>query len=300
MAGQDGRAAFEKILNFRDVGKYINHLTGQTILKEGLLYRSARPDTATPSDRRGLIEDFEIKTIIDLRTPTEHIEQAQKHASAPIPSAPAISPDDPLQPLRILEIEYKDINFNGSAYSNALMKQLSYFNMAKFLFLYILGYRKEAIGVLAANVMAERGLHGLAMDSLEHCKAEVKDVFSVLSDADSYPLMVHCTQGKDRTGLIVVLVLLLCGVPQGAIRKDYMLSENELQPEREEKLAEIRSIGLPDTFADCPEDWVSKVCDYLDKTFGGGEKYLECCGVMKDQQMSLRELLMASGCKTEQ
>lgn len=292
MATPDGRSGFDKILNFRDVGQYINHLTGQQLLQPGLIYRSARPDAATPTDRQRLVTEYKIKTIIDLRTPTEHVEQSNKLA-ADIPSAPAITPSDPAAPLRISEIKYRDVNLNGSGYSKALIKQLSYGQMAKLFGLYTFGWRKDAIGVLGKNVMAERGLAGLATDSLTHSKAEVKAVFSILSDENAYPVMVHCTQGKDRTGLVVLLVLLLCGVPQEVVKQDYRLSESELAPERNEKLAEIRSIGLPDSFADCPEKWTVAVCDYLNATYGGAGKYLEECGVSCQQQQCLKALLEA-------
>lgn len=290
MANPDGRIPFEKILNSRDIGKNINHTLNSQLLHEGLIYRSARPDSATTSDRDRLTADLKIKTIIDLRTPTEHIEQVQKQHTE-ISSAPPIAPSDPSYPLRIQGINYREINFNGSNYSNALIWQLSYWNIAKLITLYTLGYRKEAISIVGANVMAERGLDGLATDSLIHCKAEVKQLFDVLCDSNSYPVVVHCTHGKDRTGLVVLLVLLLCGVPQQVIQSDYSLSESELLPEREEKLAENRSCGLPDSFGDCPVDWTSNVCNFINETHGGIGKYLESCGVTIEQQQALKEVL---------
>ena len=30
---------------------------------------------------------------------------------------------------------------------------------------------------------------------------------------ENYPIMVHCIHGKDRTGLIIMLLLLICDVP---------------------------------------------------------------------------------------
>ncbi|PBP16388.1 hypothetical protein BUE80_DR012912, partial [Diplocarpon rosae] len=43
------------------------------------------------------------------------------------------------------------------------------------------------------------------------------------------PLVVHCTAGKDRTGLISALVLSLCGVDEEIIAYDYSSSEVELK-----------------------------------------------------------------------
>ena len=292
MAAIDRRVTLDKILNFRDVGKYINNAANKQILREGVFFRSARPDSATSNDRRRLMNDFHIKTIIDLRTPTEHLEQSQKHV-ANTTEAAATAPSDPFNPLRIPEINYKDINFNGSGYSNALIWQLSYWNIAKLFSLYTFGYRKEAIGVLAQNVMAERGLDRLAKDSLLYCKAEVKQVFDVLCEPSSYPVLIHCTQGKDRTGLNVLLALLLCGVSKEAIASDYQLSESELKPEIEEKVAELRSVGLPESFAGCADGWVEEVGTYIEDTFGGVESYLESCGVTLERQKKLRGVLQA-------
>lgn len=30
---------------------------------------------------------------------------------------------------------------------------------------------------------------------------------------ENFPVMIHCTHGKDRTGVIIMLLLLLCNVP---------------------------------------------------------------------------------------
>lgn len=292
MATPNGQP-FTKLLNFRDVAASINSTTGRITLKPGLLYRSARPDEATQADRQLLLETYKIKTIIDLRTPTEHLEQAKKHAAV-TPSAPAIASDRPLENVRMEGVKYVDVNLNGSSYSNALIKQLSYWNVLKLFTFYIIGWRKDAIAVLATNVMAKRGLDGLAVDSLIHSKAEIKAIFDVLCNPESYPVLVHCTQGKDRTGLTVLLVLMLLDVDREAIEKDYRLSERELLVQREEKLAEIRSIGLPDSFADCPADWTRTMYECIDGEEGGVERYLQVCGVTREQQEKLREMFKVS------
>lgn len=38
-----GNEQFDNILNFRDVGKTVNQFLGKRYLREGVLYRSARP-----------------------------------------------------------------------------------------------------------------------------------------------------------------------------------------------------------------------------------------------------------------
>ncbi|KAF2715996.1 hypothetical protein K431DRAFT_289786 [Polychaeton citri CBS 116435] len=290
---------FEHILNFRDATQTTNarHPSSQQFIR-GRLYRSARPDEATQSDKSSLLNAYKFKSIIDLRTDSEHLEQTNKHAASSkhreqVSTSPLTEPSDPARPLRIPGIKYFDISLNGSAYRRALIKQLTWGQTAKLAGLYVTGYRKEAISVLGTNVMAPRGLVGLARDSLIHSQAEVKEVFDVLADDANYPILVHCTQGKDRTGLVVLLVLLLLGAPLEAIEEDYVMSERELAPEREEKLNEVRSIGLPDEFAGCPKHWVEEVARFIQEEFGGVERYLEKCGVGVEVRHKVRQVLTA-------
>lgn len=148
--------------------------------------------------------------------------------------------------------------------------------------------------------MTARGLSGLAIDTLTHSTSEIAQVFTFLSSPDNYPVLVHCTQGKDRTGLVVLLVCLLCGVGTEAVDADYMLSGEELAPEREERVREIAKIGLPAEFAGCEEGWVGVVGGWLEEEWGGVEGYLERgCGVKQETVEGVRSILMARGGKEE-
>lgn len=44
-----------------------------------------------------------------------------------------------------------------------------------------------------------------------------------------YPVLIHCLSGKDRTGIVVVALLLLLGIGKEAIRQEYLLSEGEVR-----------------------------------------------------------------------
>ena len=140
--------------------------------------------------------------------------------------------------------------------------------------------------------MQPRGLIGLGTDTIDYCGPEIKQVFDVFSDESAYPLLVHCTQGKDRTGITVLLVLLVCGVDLSAITVDYVKSESALEPEKEERMKEIASIGLDETFAQCPPDFCSRICEHLNTKYGGVGNYLLHIGVDQAQQEAVRRLLL--------
>lgn len=185
-----------------------------------------------------------------------------------------------------------DINLNGSAYSRFMLAQLDWVSFFRLLFLMALGRRLEAISIMATTVMVPRGLAGLAIDSLDVCQAEVKSCFEILGDETRYPVLVHCTQGKDRTGLVVQLVLMLLTTPTNAVQADYMRTSKELLgSERSEKLLEIHSIGLTDEFADCDLRLVSIVDAHIREKYGGIEDYLEQCGVSLKLQQQVRTIL---------
>lgn len=105
--------------------------------------------------------------------------------------------------------------------------------------------------------------------------------------------MVHCTQGKDRTGLIITIILLLLDVPVKAVTYDYRMSETELLPEKESRMEEIRSIGLDEHFATCPEDWVEKMKTHLDEKYGGVRKYCRSIGFTEEEEEQLMDILLA-------
>jgi protein-tyrosine phosphatase len=172
-----------------------------------------------------------------------------------------------------------------------LISKLTWVEFFRLVGLMLTGYRKDAIKILSPH-MEEMGLIGLATSSLDACKGEVKQVFDVLANEQNWPVLVHCTQGKDRTGLIVMLVLFLLGVDQKVIDEDYRLSESELAPEMESRLKEMASIGLGEQFAVCPPGVVESVHRHIEEKYGGTEKYLEGVGVRREDVERLKRRLL--------
>lgn len=291
--------SLERVLNFRDVGGFINSLGGQDKpkLRSKRFYRSARPDEASEADKIMLADVVGIKTVIDLRSDTEHINASKKHQqlSQLEETITTVAPSTAGNTVpKIQGVDYADINLNGKGFERALVWQLKYISLARLIFNMALGYRVEGIAILGREIMLPRGLIGLGKDTLDHCGPEIKKVFDVLSNESAYPVLVHCTQGKDRTGLVVILSLLLCGIGLDGIAADYVKSEPELEPEKEERMKEILSIGLDESFAKCPPDFCSTIKTYLDTKYGGVEKYMVKIGVNHQQQEQIRQILLST------
>lgn len=165
--------------------------------------------------------------------------------------------------------------------------------------LIVSGYRTDAVRIVCSQVMTPRGLIGLAQDTLAHSKTEIKTVFDVLSNSNmddgpsTYPVLIHCTQGKDRTGLLILLLLCLAGVNQDLIAADYVKSEPELVPEFEERMKEIRVLGLDEEYTKCPPGFAGAVLGFLEEEYGGMDGYLESLGIGRDVREGIRERLVA-------
>ena len=122
---------------------------------------------------------------------------------------------------------------------------------------------------------------------------ELFQCLRAFTEEKKYGILVHCTQGKDRTGLITALILFLLEMPLDAITNDYMMSEEELQPEMEARLIEIKSIGLTEDFARCPKDWIAEMDRYLREKHGGVREYLKAIGFSEEDQEKVIDRLKA-------
>lgn len=60
---------------------------------------------------------------------------------------------------------------------------------------------------------------------MRHAPEAYKTILLHIANEPEKPLIVHCTAGKDRTGLICALLLSLCGVPDEVVAEEYQLTE---------------------------------------------------------------------------
>lgn len=253
---------------------------------------------------------------------TEHTNAAKKRDGDLLIPALVQSNDALAEPIKIPGMNYLEININGKGFERSLLWQLKWWSFLyvppphhhhppssfhsfsqnpkcfsrltyprKLITLMLFGYRMEAISILGREVMQPRGLIGLGYDSLDHCGPEIASALRAFSQPANLPILAHCTQGKDRTGLIIALILFLLHVPTAAITQDYTLSEGELLPERAARMKEISSIGLTEDFAGCPVDWVGKMEGYIHEKYGGVERYCDGIGLSDDEVRGLRKLL---------
>ncbi|MDD7928518.1 tyrosine-protein phosphatase [Microbacterium thalli] len=145
------------------------------------------------------------------------------------------------------------------------------------------GTEPPATGGLEAiyeHLLRERG-HALAR------------AVGVVAEADGAAL-VHCTAGKDRTGLVVALARRAAGATADEIVADYVLSAPHVRPIRAAH-AELIAQGLPGAdragvlrlHLESPPEAIAHALAVIDE-LGGAERYLRDHGLRDEQMTALR------------
>jgi protein-tyrosine phosphatase len=78
---------------------------------------------------------------------------------------------------------------------------------------------------------------------IDRCGRAIARAIGQLCGDDTLPGLIHCTAGKDRTGLVVALILEFIGVPDEVIAADYALSSSHLDPEMAGAIERIRAVS---------------------------------------------------------
>ncbi len=81
-----------------------------------------------------------------------------------------------------------------------------------------------------------------------HDQNTVRQVLSILAEKEKGATIFHCTEGKDRTGFVVLFVLYILGVDLEVIRQDYLASNSILSHYRAERDKKFENTGENLTF----------------------------------------------------
>ena len=118
-------------------------------------------------------------------------------------------------------------------------------------------------------------------------------LFGILSEIDNLPVVLHCTAGKDRTGVSTAFLLSILGVSRDVIEADYLLTN--LDTERQADFIES-TVGYPEGYdrermiaiAGVPETAMKDFLDGVESKWGTVIEYLEKIGITKEQMDMIR------------
>lgn len=248
------------IHNFRSVGPY--PLSRKKRFRPGYLYRSANLTSITNSGLFILGTELRITTVFDLRSTPEINKARSVHSDASSSTSPTNLANKPSNadeseltgdsaPISISErIQYVHAPvFTAVDYSpeSIALRFRDYTSLAG-----PVGFVNAYTEILEAGAGRRISKVQPDLNQAELAQpSETKPLESPLPDTDldrnsvpdsnhqgsfttlfkhvrdkpSEPFLVHCTAGKDRTGIIVALILALAGVAKEDIATEYALSE---------------------------------------------------------------------------
>ncbi|WP_426324342.1 tyrosine-protein phosphatase [Microbacterium sp. E-13] len=125
--------------------------------------------------------------------------------------------------------------------------------------------------------------------------AVVAVVRGILADQ---PVLVHCTAGKDRTGVTVALTLAAAGVDIDAVVADYARTEGLLPARRNRYVVALlrsvhpRAVNVEDLVARSPAPVMQALLEDIAERFGSAEEYLRSHGLTGDEITELRRVLL--------
>lgn len=253
--------SYPNILNLRGLGG-IPTKDG-SLVRAGKLLRSAELANATPEELASLKNDLRVGTIIDLRLGFER-------RNAPDPQIEGVeNVVVPLLPMRTLGVMRED------------------YNWAEF----ITGrwnpddYDMRRVYEMMAN---------------EATSDEWHTVFQVLLDNHEGAVMWHCTNGKDRTGVVAAIVLSALGVRRADIIEDYLVSNRALAARQREILAEAEERGAKPALShrmgallEARPEYLGSLFHAINRDYGGVEGFLrDICRLDEHDLAQLRYLYL--------
>jgi protein-tyrosine phosphatase len=124
------------------------------------------------------------------------------------------------------------------------------------------------------------------LDFAELYRPNVARIVGAVADAPDGGVLVHCQAGKDRTGLVVALLLRIAGVAPDDVADDYAASERNLAAIHALWVAEApdeRGATRPEDVGTTPRAAMSGVLERLERDYGGVREYLLAGGATPAQ-----------------
>jgi len=124
---------------------------------------------------------------------------------------------------------------------------------------------------------------------LEHGKVAFAKIITHMAQEGCGGTLVHCTAGKDRTGVLVAVILAAAGFAKDQIGEEYQLTEIGMADRRPMLIARLVSTGAfgegeaaeraAERMTGSRKQSMVKTLHLVDQKYGGPVAYLKECGI---------------------
>ncbi|KAI6655538.1 hypothetical protein LOD99_2037 [Oopsacas minuta] len=293
---------FPKLANFRCLEGF--ECSDGSRVKTSLLYRSARPDIMTVEECERF-NKFRINSIIDFRRKDEYVNApGAKHISKSYPSyywkkgefLPLKKKKKPITNLP--DRKHLIISLFSMAIIWNTLYMVNFFIRWPSLILALIDKifgTRIFVKFYAKLVVNHTSLADQYFEILENTKPIIFVVLNTLTDEKNLPALIQCSQGKDRTGVIAMLILSILGVKDEDIIEDYAKSEKGLVAMRVHTVKEICGMyGFKDAFTHARPDTMIDLLQSVRQKYGSVMLFLDEIGFDETHRDKMRLLFTQS------
>lgn len=158
------------------------------------------------------------------------------------------------------------------------------------------------LGSVRSFFESDTSLDDLYLHLLEESGDRIAAAIRVIAAGE--PTLVHCTVGKDRTGVTVALALSAVGADREAIVADYALTESQLPAERSRRIAAYLRTQHPEAVhavalaTQSPAPVMRGLLDAVDERWGSAREYLRAQGMTDAELDALHRALVEPAAST--
>ncbi len=115
-------------------------------------------------------------------------------------------------------------------------------------------------------------------------------VFETIAEADDGSIVFHCMAGKDRTGVLAMLLLGIADVAKKDIITNYEVTYSNMESFHDE--GNILPEGVPVEFLYSKREYIERAYDHLMENYGSFEDYLQSKHISRDVITKVRDRLL--------
>lgn len=132
------------------------------------------------------------------------------------------------------------------------------------------------------------------IDLLKNSQEMIAKVMKKIIEYPDDCVVFFCMAGKDRTGTIAMLILLLCDVAEEIVIADYAVSRKNLEPLISMQRATIEKMGIevPDYVFDSEPSQMKRAIDFIMDSYGSITAYLKSAGLTGKEINDIKERLL--------
>jgi len=144
----------------------------------------------------------------------------------------------------------------------------------------------------------EHHLYKANRSYVNHESKTFKAFFDILLDENNYPILFHCTAGKDRTGFASIVLLSALGINQKTIIDDYLLTNKYTEAFIEKNLESISKnlnieADLLVTIFQAKEAYLEGAFEAINKNYGSMSDYIQrALGIGESEIEKLKNILL--------